>query len=357
MKRSNSVQNIGDVLPPSDSGINLPEHRRHHHNPEGQHHRASARLFRVDVRGNEGLPGGRQARRARSRTACCRSAAGTPAMPLFKYWKETAIRISESERRNFYARTLGIRRRRRRRHAEPRLQRPVAALSSRRSPRSSGRTRWTTCCARGYPAPSASSRCARPRATWPPISRCTATAWPTSRPRNLQKQVNYMIKLLPHPEIMGRLRRAGHVAGDRPGGALPTWAVPRNSLRYRTLATCGTIITAWLANNVGVNFRRPFGPILDIDEFAIRRSPQRRKATTEPDRLRPGQRLRAVAGRHGVRGRDDRGLLAAQGIADDDVASRSRSRDRARTCSSRRACRPWVSASAPTAYAESTATR
>ncbi|MEO9779043.1 MAG: hypothetical protein ABJH07_00115 [Sedimentitalea sp.] len=65
----------------------------------------------------------------------------------------------------------------------------------------------------------------------------------------LQKQLNFVIDVLSNPEI-----RANFGARDMwqvcdqintlhlPGG-------PRNTLKYQTLATCGTIITAWLADN------------------------------------------------------------------------------------------------------------
>jgi hypothetical protein len=56
----------------------------------------------------------------------------------------------------------------------------------------------------------------------------------------------------------------------------------KTSSRYRTLATCGAIITAWLANNAD-RIRRPGGSLIDIDEV---RSPIPRtngsKATMTP---------------------------------------------------------------------------
>jgi hypothetical protein len=40
----------------------------------------------------------------------------------------------------------------------------------------------------------------------------------------------------------------------------------RNSARYRTLATCGAIITAWLANNVDRYNKATSRPIIDVDD-------------------------------------------------------------------------------------------
>jgi hypothetical protein len=56
----------------------------------------------------------------------------------------------------------------------------------------------------------------------------------------------------------------------------------RNSSRYRTLATCGAIITAWLADNVE-KYTRQFGDVISMD---VVRTPSPRtsgkSATQEP---------------------------------------------------------------------------
>ena len=56
----------------------------------------------------------------------------------------------------------------------------------------------------------------------------------------------------------------------------------RTSTRYRTLASCGTIITAWLANNVK-RIHQTSGPLIDID--VVRNPPVAgsHKATRNPD--------------------------------------------------------------------------
>ena len=97
----------------------------------------------------------------------------------------------------------------------------------------------------------------------------------------LQGEVKAMIELLQDVEIRSAF------------GAKDMWQVidtvatmdlggARTSSRYRTLATCGAIITAWLANNVE-RIMRPTGPLIDITDV---RSPMPRsagqKATSKP---------------------------------------------------------------------------
>jgi hypothetical protein len=98
----------------------------------------------------------------------------------------------------------------------------------------------------------------------------------------LQKQINFMIKLLGDKEIMANYgardmwQVIDQVATLELGGA-------KTSSRYRTLATCGTIITAWLAKNVE-RIMDTTGPVLDIIEI---RHPQPHasgeKAITHPN--------------------------------------------------------------------------
>ncbi|MGA1797152.1 hypothetical protein VH567_00055 [Sphingomonas sp. 4RDLI-65] len=97
----------------------------------------------------------------------------------------------------------------------------------------------------------------------------------------LQGEVKSMIQLLSDPEIRGAYgardmwQVIDQVATTDLGGA-------RTSSRYRTLATCGAIITAWLANNIE-KIMRPMGVLLDMMDV---RSPMPRtagsKATSNP---------------------------------------------------------------------------
>jgi hypothetical protein len=79
----------------------------------------------------------------------------------------------------------------------------------------------------------------------------------------LQAEINRIIKLLSHEDIL------------RAFGALDMWQVidqmatlelggARNTARYATLATCGAIITAWLANNVDKLNRSTTRPVIDV---------------------------------------------------------------------------------------------
>jgi len=91
-----------------------------------------------------------------------------------------------------------------------------------------------------------------------------------------------LIKLLSDPEIRGNYgardmwQVIDQVAVLELGGA-------KTGSRYRTLATCGTIITAWLANNTN-RIMSVSGPLLDMDEI---RHPTPKlsgqKATTHPN--------------------------------------------------------------------------
>ncbi len=100
--------------------------------------------------------------------------------------------------------------------------------------------------------------------------------------RELQSQIKFMIDLLQDPEILGAYgsrdmwQVIDQVATYDLGGA-------KTSSRYRTLATCGTIITEWLAQNAK-RVSRPTGPLIDLAEV---RNPQivqgpAHKATVNP---------------------------------------------------------------------------
>jgi hypothetical protein len=81
---------------------------------------------------------------------------------------------------------------------------------------------------------------------------------------DLQTQINEMIQLFSDPEIMTAFgardmwQVIDQVAQLELGGA-------RNSSKYRTLATCGAIITTWLANHTA-RLRDPTLPIIDLRE-------------------------------------------------------------------------------------------
>jgi hypothetical protein len=98
---------------------------------------------------------------------------------------------------------------------------------------------------------------------------------------DLQEEVKGLIVLLSDPEIL-----AAYAARDM-YQVIDTVATldlggARTGSRFRTLATSGMIITAWLARNVE-KIMRPYGPLLDMTEI---RSPAPKlsghKATREP---------------------------------------------------------------------------
>src|SRR5262249_3284025 len=80
---------------------------------------------------------------------------------------------------------------------------------------------------------------------------------------DLQDQIRTMMRLLGDKDIRSAYgardmwQVVDQVATLELGGA-------KTSSRFRTLASCGAIITAWLAKNVQ-RIMRPTGPIIDID--------------------------------------------------------------------------------------------
>lgn len=100
--------------------------------------------------------------------------------------------------------------------------------------------------------------------------------------RELQSQIKFMIDLLQDREILASYgsrdmwQVIDQVATYDLGGA-------KTSARYRTLATCGTIITEWLAKNAA-NISKPTGQLIDL---AVVRNPglahgPGHKATVDP---------------------------------------------------------------------------
>ena len=136
---------------------------------------------------------------------------------LYKYWKEAPNRISEQERRNFYAHHDRHPGRRSARHGQPRVQRsvdPLRVVGVVLRPPERGRPAAArqTC-----PARSATSRCARPRATLRQPVAARLRHGPTTPRASCRRRSTSMIELLQRSRDPRRLRRTRHVAGDRPG--------------------------------------------------------------------------------------------------------------------------------------------
>ena len=167
---------------------------------------------------------------------------------MYDYWKSAPNRMSESERRNFYALTMGIpggsvngaanrdfndlwirfvssvSQLVRQSTTDQLLRATIPAGINQQQVRKAARDLALNLSAHGYG-----------------MVNCAA--------RDLQDQIGKMIKLLGHSDVMSAYgardmwQVIDQVATLELGGA-------RNSARYRTLATCGAIITKWLSQNV-----------------------------------------------------------------------------------------------------------
>lgn len=182
---------------------------------------------------------------------------------LYKYWKDAPNRMSEGERKNFYAMTMGIPGGEnsgmvnrefndlwirfvstvssfiRQNEVDKLLRAALPSPISQQQVRKAARDLAVNLSLHGYGM-----------AFYAAI--------------DLQDQIRFMIRLLSDPDIRNAYgardmwQVIDQVATLELGGA-------KTSSRYRTLATCGGIITAWLANNVQ-RITRPTGPIIDIDD-------------------------------------------------------------------------------------------
>jgi hypothetical protein len=211
---------------------------------------------------------------------------GNAGRQLYKYWKDAPNRMSSAERRNFYSMTMGI---------------PGGDTGAMANRDWMANVEFNDLWLRFVSTVSSFFRQNEVdkllRATLPsPISHQQVRKSARDLAVNLslhgygmayyaaldlQAQIKFMIGLLSDPEIRTNYgardmwQVVDQVATLELGGA-------KTSSRYRTLATCGAIITAWLANNAD-RIRRPGGSLIDIDEV---RSPIPRtngsKATMTP---------------------------------------------------------------------------
>ena len=204
---------------------------------------------------------------------------GNAGKMLYRYWRETPNRISEQERRNFASITLGIP------GGDPGAMvnrefndlwlRFVSTVSSFvRQSEVDQLLRSGT--------PSAISHQALRKAARDLSANLSLHGYGMAHyaAREVQAQVSFMINLLQDPEILGSYgardmwQVVDQVATYELGGA-------KTSSRYRTLATCGTIITAWLANNTA-KINRATGPLLDMDQVRNPDVAPNHRATRNP---------------------------------------------------------------------------
>ncbi|WP_372665931.1 hypothetical protein [Amycolatopsis kentuckyensis] len=199
---------------------------------------------------------------------------------LYRYWRDAPNRMSEQERRNFASITLGIP------GGDPGGQvnrefndlwlRFVSSVSS-----FVRQSEVDSLLRSGMPSPISHQQVRKAARDLASNLSLHGYGMAHYAAREIQFQVNGIIKLLGDPEILGcygakdMWQVVDQVATYYLGGA-------RTSSRYRTLASCGTIITAWLAGNV-TRIHQTSGPLIDID--VVRNPPVAggHKATRDPN--------------------------------------------------------------------------
>jgi hypothetical protein len=191
---------------------------------------------------------------------------------LYKRWKESPNRMSETERRDLYAMTMG------QPGGNPNIQgntdfndlwlRFVSSVSQ--FVRQQDVDRLLRAALPSATGAQQMRKAARDLATNLSLHGFGMTYYAALE---LQGEIKQMIALLSDDEIKGATGAKDMwgvidvIATTNLGGA-------RTSSRYKTLATCGAIITAWLANNIE-KISRPMGVLLDMMDV---RSPMPRTA-------------------------------------------------------------------------------
>ena len=205
---------------------------------------------------------------------------GSAGKQLYKYWKDAPNRMSDAERRNFYAMTMGVPGGETNgmvnREFNDLWLRFVSSVSSFVRQNEVDKLLRAT-----LPSPISHQQIRKSARDLAVNLSLHGYGMAYYAALDLQAQIKFMIGLLGDKEVMANYgardmwQVVDQVATLELGGA-------KTSSRYRTLATCGAIITAWLANNAD-RIRRAGGPIIDIDEV---RQPKPRidgsKATTSP---------------------------------------------------------------------------
>ena len=198
---------------------------------------------------------------------------------LRQYWKESPTRMSESERRNLYARTIGIpgsdTTGQANRDFNDLWNRFVSSVSSYVRQTDVDRQHQAD-------APVAAGHQQIRKAARDLAAHLSGHGHGMSRHAavELEQQVKVMIMVLSDREIRSAYgardmwQVIDEVATPELGGA------PSRS-RYRTLATCGAVITAWLGNNVS-RIMQPSGPLIDIRESLNSPPPSCYKPCTDP---------------------------------------------------------------------------
>ena len=201
---------------------------------------------------------------------------------LYDYWKSAPNRMSEAERRGLYALTMGI---------------PGGSVNGNGSVNRDFNDLWmrfvssvstlvrqkTVDQLLRQSVPSAIHQQQVRKAARDLASNLSRYAFGIVNyaARDLQDQINKMIELLNHEDIR------------RSFGARDMWQVidqvatlelggARNSARFRTLASCGAIITKWLAQNVEKYNNASGTPVIDLIEVTSSDPKQSDEPTKTP---------------------------------------------------------------------------
>ena len=205
---------------------------------------------------------------------------GNAGKMLYKYWREAPNRMSELERRNFASMTLGVP------GGEPGAMvnrdfndlwiRFVSSVSNFvRQNEVDQLLRSRT------PAPINQQQVRKSARDLAGNLTLHGYGMAHFAGRELTQQINTTIKLLGDPEIKGAYgakdmwQVVDQVATYDLGGA-------KTSSRYRTLASCGLIITAWISRNIG-RIVSPTAPIIDMSQVRFPNFGDGHNATTEPN--------------------------------------------------------------------------
>ena len=200
---------------------------------------------------------------------------GSTGSDLYKYWKDTPLRISAAERRSLYSRVLGLP------GGDPDANpnREFNDLWIRFISSVAAFARQTTV---GDPTttPEAPSQQLVRKVGQQLAANLSlhGYGWTHFIAVELQKQINTMIKLLSASEIKAAYgardmwQVIDQVADLELGGS-------RNTNRYRTMASAGATIFAWLANNSRKLSRTTDAPLLDVARINKR---SRRQGVVKP---------------------------------------------------------------------------
>ncbi len=204
---------------------------------------------------------------------------GAAGQILYKRWKESPNRMSEPERRDLYAMTMG------QPGGNPAIQgntdfndlwlRFVSSVSQ--FVRQQDVDRLLRAALPSATGAQQMRKAARDLASNLSLHGFGMTYYAALE---LQGEIKQMIALLDDPEI-----KAAHGAKDM-WGVIDVVATrdlngARTSSRYRVLATCGAIITAWLANNI-VKIMRPMGVLIDMMDVRSPSPTLSIRATSDP---------------------------------------------------------------------------